>query len=472
MLHAVILAGGSGSRLWPLSRADLPKQFLPLLSERSLLQETVLRLQGLVPPERIVVVTSSDQEPLVCTHLRQLPDFAADRVQIILEPMRRNTAAAIGIAAVQVQHSDPNATMLVLPADHWISQNSEFVAVVKQSVGWAERGALVTFGVPPTRPETGYGYIQRGTACRKYVSASDAYQVERFIEKPPVVDAQRYLMSGLYYWNAGIFLWQATTILQEIAAFLPNLAVGLRAVADSFQGNSIGATIDEVYSQLESISIDYGVLEKSSHLVVVPADIGWSDVGEWAAIHRLSPHDERGNATHGKTIIKDSDNSLVYSNHRLVAALGLKDVVVVETDEAVLVSMRDRLQEVKTLGEQVQSQKRGSKSCSDPVLRHWGTYTVLEEGPGYKVKRLVLFPGASISLQYHHYRSEHWVVVHGMARVTKGAEEFLLQANGSTYLPQGTVHRLTNVGSKPLEVIEVQTGSYFGEDDIVRLSTQ
>lgn len=469
MLHAVILAGGGGTRLWPLSHPHLPKQFLSLVGEHSLLQETILRLEGLVPPERIVIVTSTEQEALVRGHLLQLADFAADRVQIIVEPARRNTAAAIGLAALHLQQRDPNATMLVLPADHWISHRSEFVSLIEDSLGWAEQDELVTFGIVPTRPETGYGYIQRGAPCVGSALWSGAYQVARFVEKPPLTTAQEYLASGKYYWNAGIFLWQAKSILQGIATFLPALAEGLAKIGQSLP-QDYATTVTNVYGRLDSISIDFAVLERTSHLVVVPTMMKWSDLGEWTAIHRLSPQDERGNTIRGQAVLQDSDNSFIYSSHRPIAGIGLKDLVVVETDGAVLVSTHDRVQEVKRISQQLTFPQVRQPHTSQPVQRHWGIYTILEEGPTFKVKRLEIKPGASISLQFHHYRNEHWVVVQGTARVTRGSEEITLQTNESTYVPQGTIHRLANPGPELLEVIEVQTGAYLGEDDIIRLT--
>ena len=466
MLYAVILAGGGGSRLWPLSRPHLPKQFLSLVGEHSLLQETILRLQDLVPPERIVIVTGNDQEPLVRSHLLQIPNFAAERVQIITEPAQKNTAAAIGLAALYLQRIDPDALMLVLPADHWINHRSEFTSLIKQSVKWAEQGALITFGIVPTRPETGYGYIQRGLPCELSASGSEAYHVAGFVEKPPLATAQYYFSTGTYYWNAGIFLWRAATILREIETFLPSLADGLREIRKSDERDNIAA----VYSRLASVSIDYGVLEKVSGIVVIPMAIGWSDLGDWTAIHRLSPQDEQGNAVQGQVVLQDSENSFIYSYSRPIAGIGLRDLVVVETDSGVLVSTRERVQEVKSIGEYFPLQRTVYQDVSQLVHRPWGTYTISEEGPGYKVKRLEIQPGASISLQFHHYRNEHWVVVQGTACVTKDAEEIVLKTNESTYVPQGTLHRLANPGAELLEVIEVQTGAYLGEDDIVRVS--
>ena len=470
MLHVVILAGGGGTRLWPLSRPDTPKQFLPLLSQYSLLQKTLLRLEGSIPPERVWIVTGTEHQPLVRAHLSQLPNFANGTVQIVTEPVGRNTAAAIGLAAVHLQHIDPEAIMLVLPADHWIEQDREFVSLVHKSLGWAEKGFLVTFGIVPSRPETGYGYIQRGQRGVRLSQESQAYQVERFVEKPPLALAKEYAASDSYYWNAGIFLWQAATIMQEITTYLPSLASALQEISLSFHSGNTAMTLGALYPHLQSISIDSGVLEKSSRLVVVPADIGWSDIGEWTAIHRLSSQDEQGNAVHGQTLVVESKNSFIYSSHRPIAAIGLSNLVIVEAEDAVLVCAPEYIQEVKTIGQYLPIPSITTADSLPTVQRPWGTYTVLEERPYDKVKRLVVNPGFSLSLQRHSFRNEHWVIVQGTARIINGEEELLLHANQSTYIPQGTVHQLANPGPGLLEVIEVQTGSYFGEDDIVRYS--
>ena len=484
MLHAVILAGGGGTRLWPLSRTNYPKQFLKLLGEYTLLQQTVLRLGGSIPPERLWVVTGREQEPTVRAQLSALPGLQGDAVQVLSEPVARNTAAAIGLAAVHLQRIDPQAVMVVLPADHWIEHRSTFVALLQSTAELAQQGALVTLGIVPDRPETGYGYIQvtrdsvQVGEKRESESVSPAssqvsfaaYHVAQFVEKPALQLAQEYLASGCYYWNAGIFLWRAAAILEEIASYLPLLHQGLEEIAQSLDSNSREETLAEVYPRLESLSIDHGVLEKSARLVVVPADIGWSDLGEWTAIHRLSPRDERGNALSPNVLDIDGENSLVYGSRRLIATIGLKDTVVVDAEDALLICPNDRVQEVKAVVRQLQACGAEVAQSARTVYRPWGSYTVLEEGNCFKVKRLLVNPGAALSLQLHHHRSEHWVVVAGVAKVTNGDQEFLLRVGQSTYIPLETKHRLTNPDPEPLEIIEVQTGSYLGEDDIIRFA--
>ena len=470
MLHAVILAGGGGTRLWPLSRTQYPKQFLSLLGEHTLLQQTVLRLGESVPPQRVWIVTGKEQQYVVQSQLSTLPGMSERSAHVVVEPMGRNTAAAIGLAAVHLQQVDPEAVMVVLPADHWIERKAAFVSLVQSSARLAEQGMLVTLGIIPDRPETGYGYIKRGEQFSGPQLASETYHVERFVEKPPLQTAQEYVASGTYYWNAGIFLWRASAILQEIATYMPALHTGLMEIADSLASNKADEVVAAIYPRLESVSIDYGVLEKSSRIVVVPANIGWSDLGEWTAIHRLSPQDARGNTISDNVLDLESENSFVYSSRRPIAAIGLKNLIVVDSDDALLVCDRDRVQEVKTVVQQLQTQGAEVAHTPRTVQRPWGTYTVLEEGAQFKVKRIVVFPGASLSLQLHHHRSEHWVIVRGVAQVINGEQEFLLGANQSTYIPMETKHRLANPGTEPLEIIEVQTGLYLGEDDIVRFA--
>ncbi|MBI3301784.1 MAG: mannose-1-phosphate guanylyltransferase/mannose-6-phosphate isomerase [Deltaproteobacteria bacterium] len=471
MLHAVILAGGGGTRLWPLSRTHYPKQFLSLLGEHTLLQQTVLRLEGAVPPQRLWVVTGREQGLMVQAQLSALPGLGKGAAHVVTEPVGRNTAAAIGLAAVHLLRGDPEAVMIVLPADHWIERQSTFVALLQSAARVAEQDMLVTLGIVPQRPETGYGYIRRGepfTTAQVHQPAGEVYRVERFVEKPDLQTARAYLAEGGYYWNAGIFLWRAATILEEIASSLPALHEGLMEIAQSLDNGNAEDTLTAVYARLASVSIDYGVLEKSTRLVMLPVDIGWSDLGEWTAIHRLSPRDERGNALSPNVLDFESENSFVYGSQRTIATIGLKDMVVVDAEDALLICPNDRVQEVRTVVHELRT--RGAEVAHSPrtVQRPWGTYTVLEEGERYKVKRVVVCPGASLSLQLHHHRSEHWVVVRGVARVTNGEQDCLLQANQSTYIPQGTKHRLANPGVEPLEIIEVQTGPYLGEDDIVR----
>lgn len=468
MLHAVILAGGSGTRLWPLSREHYPKQFLQLLGPHTLLQQTVLRVRDFIAADRMWVVTGKEQEFLVRSQLSQLSDFESGRVRILVEPEPRNTAAAIGLAAVHIRNEDPYSGMLVLPADHWIENQSVFMALIQSVESLAQQDWLVTLGITPDRPETGYGYIQAAEEKISGVTVS-TYRVARFVEKPDLFTAQQYVAHGAFYWNAGIFLWKTATILDEIAMHLPVLSQGIDKIAAHLDTDESKSVTAAVYKYLPSISIDFGVLEKSNRMIVVPADIGWSDLGDWSAIYRLSAQDERGNTLGPRVIDLDSENSFVHSNGRLIATVGLKDTVVVDAGDALLICAKDRIQEVKTIVQDLH--KRGTEETSThrTMPRPWGTYTILEEGVGFKVKRVVVNPGAALSLQRHQHRSEHWIVVTGSAKVINGDRQWVLEVGQSTYVPQGVVHRIANPGVTPLEVIEVQTGSYLGEDDIIRL---
>jgi mannose-1-phosphate guanylyltransferase / mannose-6-phosphate isomerase len=472
MLHAVILAGGSGTRLWPLSRADYPKQFLQFLGDLTLLQQTVARLQRVIPAGRVWVVTGKEQEFLVRSQLDSLAGFEGNKAHILVEPLPRNTAAAIGLAAVHIRERDPQGVMVILPADHWIGQQSAFMALVRNAASLARQGMLVTLGIVPDRPETGYGYIRRGGPVSDPLAPLPnglvAYQVDRFVEKPHPVSAQHYVASKEYYWNAGIFLWQVSAILAEIAIHLPVLRQGLGEISQHLGGDESWDVLSAVYARLEAISIDYGVLEKSARLVVVPADIGWSDLGDWTAIHRLSARDEQGNTLGANVLNIKSENSFIYGNGRLIATIGLKDTMVVDTTDALLICAADHAQEVKTIAQQLQVRGAEEAYTSHTVHRPWGTYTILEEGRGFKVKRIAVHPGAALSLQLHRHRSEHWVIVTGVAQVTNGERECRLEVGQSTYVPPLTRHRLANPGPEILEVIEVQTGSYLGEDDIAR----
>lgn len=474
MLHAVILAGGSGTRLWPLSRTHYPKQFLSLLGERTLLQQTVQRLDGLVPPERLWVVTGADQAPIVRSQLAGLLGSDIDKVHILVEPLPRNTAAAIGLAAIHAQQQDPEAILAVLPADHWIEYLDAFRSLFHEAHQLARQGVLVTLGIIPDSPATGYGYLRRGASFTAIPGALstriEIYRVDQFVEKPDLPTAQRYLASEEYYWNAGIFLWKASTILEEITAYLPSLAQGLQEVSRNFDGDTAGRTLASVYARLESVSIDYGVLEKSARLVVVPADIGWSDLGDWTTVHRLSPKDKRGNTLGPNVLDIESENSFVYGSRRKIATIGLKNTVVIDAEDALLVCPADRVQDVRAIAQHLQENGEEVAHLGRTVHRPWGAYTVLEEGVDFKVKRIIVSPGAALSLQLHHHRSEHWVIVSGVAQVTNGDLQCQLHVGQSTHVPQKTIHRLVNPGAAPLEIIEVQTGSYLGEDDIVRFA--
>jgi len=474
MLHAVILAGGGGTRLWPLSRTHSPKQFLSLLGDHTLLQQTALRLAAVVPAERLWVVTGKEQEVLVKAQLSALPSLGEPPPKVLTEPVGRNTAAAIGLAALHLQRIDSRAVMAVCPADHWVTRPEAFTALVLKAAAVAEQDVLVTVGIVPDRAETGYGYIRRGEPFPPAPTAHQAdeiYRVERFVEKPDRQTAEVYVASGRYYWNAGIFFWHASTILEELALYLPALYAALMQIAPRLDGDA-EETLATVYPCLEPVSLDSGVLEKSTRVVVLPADIGWSDLGEWTAIHRQSPQDEHGNMLSPNVLDLGSKNSFVLGRdpQRTIATIGLENMMVVDVEDALLICSKDRVQEVRTIVHELRT--RGAEVAHSPrtVQRPWGTYTVLQEGNRYKVKRVVVRPGASLSLQLHRHRSEHWVVVQGEAQVINGEQEALLQANQSTYIPAGTKHRLANSGTEPLEIIEVQTGPYLGEDDIVRFA--
>ena len=472
MLHVVILAGGGGTRLWPLSRIHYPKQFLKLLGDYTLLQQTALRVRNLVSPDRQWIVTGKEQEFIVRAQLAALPGFDTLSGNILLEPEPRNTAAAIALAALHILRTDPHAVMVVLPADHWIERNDLFASLLITAAALAEQDMLVMLGIVPDHPATGYGYIQRGNRLPLQlpadVPAQELYQVAQFVEKPSLSAAQAYVDSETYYWNAGIFVWRATTILNEISIYLPRLYDGMQEIASSLADATSAKTVTEVYRRLDAVSIDYGVLEKSQRLLVLPADIGWSDLGEWTTIHRLSPQDERGNVLNGNVVNIDSEKTFVHSNGRVIATIGLQNTVIIDTDDALLICAQDRTQEVKSVVQQLQTRGAMVAYTARTVHRPWGTYTVLEEGPAFKVKRIFVNPGAALSLQLHRHRSEHWVVVSGVAEVINGEQHFILEANQSTYVPAGVTHRLTNSWTEPLEVIEVATGSYLGEDDIVR----
>ena len=473
-LHAVILAGGGGTRLWPLSRSQYPKQFLQLIGEHTLLQQTVLRCRGLFPPERTWIVTTNEQEFVVREQLCALPVLRNGVPHVLAEPNGRNTAAAIGFAAVELSRRDPSAIMAVMPADHWIQDGGAFNGLLATTSAVAQAGLLVTMGIVPYYPETGYGYIRRGERLVPLPGASDAageaYSVERFVEKPDRSTADEYLASGAYYWNAGIFCWQASTILGEIALHAPALSRGLEIIDSGLDSKERNTAMAAVYKSLEPLSIDYAVLEKSSRLAVVPADIGWSDLGDWTTIHRLSPRDERGNTLGCNVLDLDSEDSFVYGDRRMITTIGLKNTIVIDTADALLICSHGRAQEVKQVVQQLASRSTELVNVHRTVGRPWGRYTVLEEGPGFKVKRIFVKPGAALSLQLHYHRNEHWVVTAGVADVINGATEFRLGPNESTYIPKQTRHRVANTGNDTLEFIEVQMGSYLGEDDIVRFS--
>lgn len=464
MLIPVILSGGAGTRLWPLSRELYPKQLLPLTGTHTMLQETVLRLAGLKASAPLVVCNEAHRF-LVAEQLRQL---GVRPVATILEPVGRNTAPAIALAAHAALKAGATAAatdpvLLVLPADHVIHNVPAFQQAVQGALAAAQAGQLATFGIVAASPETGYGYIQRGPA------SGAAFRIARFVEKPDATVAGEFVKSGDYYWNSGMFMFRARRYLEELARFAPQIArvceAAFRAASADLDFTRISA---KTFEACPADSIDYAVMEKTADAVVVPLDAGWSDVGSWSALHEASEADAHGNVTHGDVITEDTHGSYLHAQSRLVATVGLQDHVVVETKDAVLVAPRNRVQDVKKLVQQLKAQGRYEHSLHREVFRPWGSYDSLGSGARFQVKLLRVKPGGTLSLQLHHQRAEHWVVVSGSARITRGDEVFMLAENQSTYIPVGVKHRIENPGTVPVEIIEVQSGSYLGEDDIVR----
>jgi len=463
MLIPVILSGGSGTRLWPLSRELYPKQLLSLVGKGTMLQETLARVKDVADVASPVVVCNESHRFLVAEQLRQSKIAAS---AILLEPIGRNTAPAVAVAALSALDAAGNAedpVLLVLPADHVIRDVPAFQVAIQVGRKAAEAGQLVTFGVVPAKPETGYGYIRRGEG------AGPDYPVAQFVEKPNLATAQEYVASGRYYWNSGMFMFRARAFLDELRQYAP-------AMHDACVAAFTGARHDMDFTRLPtaeftacpSDSIDYAVMEKTHKAVVVPLDAGWSDVGSWSALHEAIPADAAGNVSIGDVLVSDSQGCYLHATSRLVATVGLKDHVVVETKDAVMVAPRDRVQDVKNLVNELKKQGRYETSLHREVFRPWGSYDSIDAGDRFQVKRLVVNPGATLSLQLHHHRAEHWVVVSGTARITCGDKVFLLEENQSTYIPIGAKHRIDNPGKIPLHIIEVQSGAYLGEDDIVR----
>jgi mannose-1-phosphate guanylyltransferase / mannose-6-phosphate isomerase len=454
----VILSGGSGTRLWPLSREAHPKQFLPVIGEHSLLQATVLRLQGLNAQAPIVVANESHRF-LVAEQLQQLGLSAG---ALLLEPVGRNTAPAIAAAAHQALASDADAILLVMPSDHVIGDVAGFQTAIATAAMAAEKGAIVTFGIVPDAPETGFGYI-------KAVSGDGVRAIERFVEKPDAATAASYVAAGDYFWNSGMFLFKASVFLAELAKSHPDMVrLAGESVAKAQRDADFIRLEPAAFGAMVSDSIDYAVMEKTTLGCILPIRVGWSDVGSWQALWQVAEQDGNGNAHRGDVLALDCRNTLALGEKRLLALLGLDDVVVVDTDDAVLVAHKDRVQEVKDIVAQLKAENRPQATWHRKVFRPWGNYDSVDAGPRFQVKRIVVKPGGTLSLQMHHHRAEHWIVVNGTARVTCDDKVFMLSENQSTYIPLGSVHRLENPGTIPLELIEVQSGGYLGEDDIVR----
>ncbi|MCK2149774.1 mannose-1-phosphate guanylyltransferase/mannose-6-phosphate isomerase [Marinobacter alexandrii] len=463
MIHPVIMAGGTGSRLWPLSRQLNPKQFLKLTdSPLSMLQSTVARLEGL-KAEKPLLICNEEHRFLAAEQMRQ---SGHDDVQIILEPCGRNTAPAIALAAIQLCENagSDNPLMLVLAADHLIQNTEAFQQGVAKAIPLAEQGKLVTFGIVPSHPETGYGYIHRGTEL-----ASDCYSVDKFVEKPDLDTANAYLASGNYLWNSGMFLFSARDYLKELEAHRPDILSACKAaIADASEDLHFTRVNPDLFAQCPAESVDYAVMEKTDRAAVVALDAGWSDIGSWSALWDVSSKDDAGNSLTGDVIARDTENTLVRADSRLVATVGVENLVIIETKDALLVAHKDKVQDVKSVVEQIRSDGRHEHMNHREVYRPWGVYDSIDNGTRYQVKRITVKPGAKLSVQMHHHRAEHWIVVSGTARVTNGEKTYLVTENQSTFIPVGQVHSLENPGVIDLELIEVQSGSYLGEDDIVR----
>lgn len=462
MLIPLILSGGSGTRLWPISRRNLPKQFLSLAGDQTLFQQTVQRAIRLPDATAPVVVASNDHRFLAA---EQLQELKIDGASILLEPVARNTAPAIAVGALQALSRHADAIVLVLPADHLIGDAGSFQEAVSRALPLAEKGWLVTFGIRPDRPETGFGYIRRGAPLE-----GEGFQVAQFVEKPKQDVATGYLASGEYDWNSGMFMFRADRYLEELGVHAPAM---LDAARQAFGQASTDLDFirlhDESFKAAPSDSIDYAVMEKTTRAAVVPVSCNWSDIGSWDALWMAADKDANGNHLEGDVIALDTRNTLVRSHDRhLVATVGLDDVVVVTTADATLVARRDASQDVKKIVDELKAAGRTEHDLHRVVRRPWGMYDSLETGDRFQVKRIVVKPGAALSLQMHHHRAEHWIVVKGVAEVTCDDKVFLLAENQSTYLPLGAKHRLRNPGKVPVELIEVQSGSYLGEDDIVR----
>ena len=462
MLIPLILSGGSGTRLWPVSRKNLPKQFLALAGNGTLFQQTLTRTRQLPGVAAPIVVASEDHRFLAAD---QLLEIGIRDATIVLEPLARNTAPAIALGALQAQQRDADALLLVLPADHLIGDTAAFVAAVTQAIPLAEQGWLVTFGIRPDRPETGFGYIRRAEAI-----GSDGYRVEQFVEKPDLATAESYLADDGYDWNSGMFLFKASRYLEELAIHAPAMLAAVREAHANASADLDFVRIDhDTFALVPDNSIDYAVMEKTQHAAVIPVDCTWSDIGSWSALWLTGDKDAEGNLREGDTLSIDSRNSLLRSHDRhLLATVGIDDLIVVTTPDATLVAHRDAAQDVKKIVEQLKASGRSEHSLHRVVHRPWGSYDSLEAGDRFQVKRIVVKPGASLSLQKHHHRAEHWIVVSGTAEVTCDEKVFLLGENQSTFIPLGSQHRLRNPGKVLLELIEVQSGSYLGEDDIVR----
>lgn len=467
MMIPVILSGGSGTRLWPLSRSSYPKQFLPITEEKTLFQLTLERIsklnQELANFQNPIIVTNENHRFIVAEQLRQQKIAA----QILLEPIARNTAPAIAAAAELALSHGEDPVLLILAADHVIEQQEAFNQAVAVGLSAAKSGKLVTFGIVPTAPETGYGYIKSQNKIEQ--TQLQSYPVAQFVEKPNFETAQQYLADGSYLWNGGMFMFKASTYLQELEKFNPTILKNAKNAIRESKNDLDFVRLDKAsFEQCPEDSIDYAVMEKTEHAVVVPLNANWNDVGAWNSVWEVSDKDENGNSIRGDVITHDTHNSLIHAETRLVSTLGIENVIVIETADAVLVADQSKVQDIKKIVEKLKSAQRFEVDQHRKVYRPWGSYDSINSGSRYQVKCIVVNPGQKLSLQMHHHRAEHWIVVNGTAKVRKGDETILLTENQSIYIPLGETHALENPGKVPLELIEVQSGSYLGEDDIVR----
>lgn len=461
-IHPVILSGGSGSRLWPVSRQLFPKQLLPLVSDRSMIQETASRVSG--PGFEAPLVICNEEHRFIIAE--QFREISIPPRHLVLEPVGRNTAPAAAVAALMVQRLDTDAIVLLLPSDHVIDDTEKFHAAITAAIAAARRGALVTFGIKPATPETGFGYIRTGAP---YPACEDCYQVDRFVEKPDFSTAQSFLADGGYFWNSGMFLFQAKSFLEDLGAFKPDILAACEAAIKGMSEDLDFLRLDRAaFEQAQSISIDHAVMEHTSKAACVPFDTGWNDVGSWSALWDMGGKDEDGNVIKGESVLRDTHNSYIRSDGPLIAAVGVEDMIIIATDDAFLITPREKSQDVRAIVDELKERGRSEYLHHTKVYRPWGYYQSIDTGPGYQVKHIFVKPGAKLSLQRHRQRAEHWVVLKGTARVTRGEDILTLEENESIDIPLGAIHSLENPTDTPLRIIEVQAGSYLGEDDIER----
>lgn len=465
MIIPVILAGGSGTRLWPLSRELYPKQLISLVNEDTMLQNTIKRLDGVEKKGSPVIICNEDHRFMVAEQTRQTGTV---NPTIILEPVGKNTAPAVAVAAIHASCNDPEAILMVMPADHHIEDTAAFVSTVNEAAMIAADRVMITFGIVPESPETGYGYIKAGKKPDNRPDSS-AFLVNRFVEKPDPETAKQYVESGEYFWNSGMFIFRAATYLEELAKFAPEMVRQCEEAVKLGKADLDFFRLDpEAFGKCPSDSIDYAVMEKTDCGVMIPLKAGWNDLGSWQSLWQTGKKDCNMNVLHGDTLLHDVKNSFIHASERMVAAIGLDNHIIVETSDAVMVSPMDRSQDIKHLVSKLKKSERSEAKIHRKVYRPWGAYESIDFASRFQVKRITVKPGGVLSLQKHFHRSEHWIVVSGTALVTKGDESFLLKEDESTYLPLGVIHRLENPGKIPLELIEVQTGPYLGEDDIAR----